>query len=102
MFGLQVLVIESRAGGAVTFDISTVGETALVFTPAAAVTKSSYYWWKIAFVCYTTGTWNIAYKLGGAGAATDWCICICSVIINLVWASAHIIKGKKLCQTIQI
>ena len=24
----------------------------------------------IAFICYTTGTWNIAYKLGGAADAT--------------------------------
>ena len=63
-------VIESRAGGAVTHDISTVGETALVFTPAAVVTNLLSTGGTIAFICYTTGIWNIAYKLGGAGTAT--------------------------------
>ena len=63
-------VIESRAGGAVTHDISTAGETALVFTPAAAATNLLTTGGTIAFICYTTGTWNIAYRLGGAGTAT--------------------------------
>jgi len=63
-------VIESRAGGAVTHDISTAGETALVFTPAAAATNLLTTGGTIAFICYTTGTWNIAYKLGGAADAT--------------------------------
>ncbi len=63
-------VIESRAGGAVTHDVSTAGETALVFTPAAAATNLLTTGGTIAFICYTTGTWNIAYKLGGAANAT--------------------------------
>ena len=63
-------VIESRAGNAVTHDISTVGETTLVFTPAAVTTNLLTTGGTIAFICYTTGTWNIAYKLGGAADAT--------------------------------
>ena len=63
-------VIESRAGAAVTHDISTAGETALVFTPAAVTTNLLTTGGTIAFICYTTGTWNIAYRLGGAGTAT--------------------------------
>ena len=62
-------VIESRAANAVTHDISTAGETALVFTPAAVTTNLLTTGGTIAFICYTTGTWNIAYKLGGAGTA---------------------------------
>jgi hypothetical protein len=62
-------VIESRAGNAVTHDISTVGETTLVFTPAAVTTNLLTTGGTIAFICYTTGTWNIAYRLGGAGTA---------------------------------
>ena len=63
-------IIESRAGGAVTHDVSTAGETALVFTPAGAATNLLTTGGTIAFICYTTGTWNIAYKLGGAADAT--------------------------------
>jgi hypothetical protein len=62
-------VIESRAGAAVTHDVSTAGETALVFTPADAATNLLTTGGTIAFICYTTGTWNIAYRLGGAGTA---------------------------------
>ena len=63
-------IIESRAAGAVTFDTSTAGETALAFTPAAAATNLLTIGSKIAFVCYTDGTWNIAYEFAGAAAAT--------------------------------
>ena len=63
-------VIESRAGGEVTFDISTAGETQLVFTPAGAATNLLTTGGMIAFICYETGTWTIASKLGGAADAT--------------------------------
>ena len=63
-------VIESRAGGEVTFDISTAGETQLVFTPAGAATNLLTTGGMIAFICYETGTWTIASKMGGAANAT--------------------------------
>ena len=63
-------VIESRAGGEVTFDISAAGETQLVFTAAAAATNLLTTGSMIAFICYTDGTWNIASKMGGAADAT--------------------------------
>ena len=63
-------VIESRAGGEVTFDISTAGETQLVFTAAAAATNLLTTGSMIAFICYETGTWTIASKMGGAADAT--------------------------------
>ena len=60
----------SRAGGEVTFDISTAGETQLVFTAAAAATNLLTTGSKIAFICYETGTWTIATEFSGAAAAT--------------------------------
>ena len=62
-------VIESRAGGEVTFDISTAGETQLVFTPANAATNLFTTGSKIAFICYETGTWTIATEFTGAAAS---------------------------------
>ena len=63
-------VIESRAGGEADIDISTAGETQLVFTAAAAATNLLTTGGMIAFICYETGTWHIASKLGGADDAT--------------------------------
>ena len=55
---------------AVTHDISTAGETQLVFTAAAAATNLLTTGSMIAFICYETGTWTIASKMGGAADAT--------------------------------
>ena len=63
-------VIESRAASEVDFDISAAGETQLVFTPAAAATNLLTTGGMIAFICYETGTWTIASRLGGAADAT--------------------------------
>ena len=59
-------VIESRGSSEVTFDISTAGETQLVFTPVNAATNLFTIGSKIAFICYETGTWHIAFEMGGA------------------------------------
>ena len=59
-------VIESRNSDEVTFDISTAGETQLVFTPVNAATNLFTIGSKIAFICYETGTWHIAFEMGGA------------------------------------
>ena len=56
-------VIESRAIAEVDFDISTAGETQLVFTPANAATNLFTTGSKIAFICYEKGTWHIASSL---------------------------------------
>jgi len=63
-------VIESRGSSEVTFDISTAGETQLVFTPANAATNLFTTGSMIAFICYEKGTWHIASKMGGAADAT--------------------------------
>ena len=63
-------VIESRATAEVDFDISTAGETQLVFTPANAATNLFTTGSMIAFICYEKGTWHIASKMGGAADAT--------------------------------
>ena len=63
-------VIESRATAEVDFDISTAGETQLVFTPANAATNLFTTGSMIAFICYETGTWTIASRMGGAADAT--------------------------------
>jgi len=63
-------VIESRAAAEVTFDISTAGETQLVYTPANAATNLFTTGSMIAFICYETGTWTIASRMGGAADAT--------------------------------
>ena len=63
-------VIESRGSSEVTFDTSAAGETQLVFTPANAATNLFTTGSMIAFICYETGTWTIASRLGGAADAT--------------------------------
>ena len=63
-------IIESRSGGEADVDISAAGETQLVFTAANAATNLLTTGSMIAFICYETGTWHIATKLGGAAAAT--------------------------------
>ena len=63
-------VIESRAAAEADFDISTAGETKLTFTPVDAATNLFTTGSKIAFICYETGTWTIASRLGGAADAT--------------------------------
>ena len=63
-------VIESRASNEVTFDTSAASETKLTFTPANAATNLLTTGGQIAFICYETGTWHIASKLGGADDAT--------------------------------
>ena len=63
-------VIESRATAEVTFDTSAANETKLTFTPANAATNLFTTGSMIAFICYETGTWHIATKLGGADDAT--------------------------------
>ena len=63
-------VIESRASSEVDFDISTAGETQLVFTPANAATNLFTTGSMIAFICYEKGTWHIASKMGGGADAT--------------------------------
>ena len=62
-------VIESRATDEVDFDISTAGETQLVFTPVDAATNLFTTGSKIAFICYETGTWHIAYEFTGAATS---------------------------------
>ena len=62
-------VIETRATDEVDFDISTAGETQLVFTPVDAATNLFTTGSKIAFICYETGTWHIAYEFTGAATS---------------------------------
>ena len=56
-------VIESRASSEADIDISTSGETQLVFTPANATTNLLTVGGQIAFICYEDGTWHIASSL---------------------------------------
>ena len=91
-------VIESRAASEVDFDISAAGETQLVFTPAAATTNLLTTGGMIAFICYETGTWTIASRLGGAADATTGAFAFAYIIINLVWASAHTNFRRNKCQ----
>ena len=62
-------VIESRATAEVTFDTSAANETKLTFTPANAATNLFTTGSMIAFICYETGTWTIASRMGGAADA---------------------------------
>tara|TARA_B100002019_G_scaffold22006_1_gene16707 strand:- start:1173 stop:1730 length:558 start_codon:yes stop_codon:yes gene_type:complete len=62
-------VIESRGSDEVTFDISTAGETQLVFTPVDAATNLFTTGSMIAFICYEKGTWHIASKMTGSDDA---------------------------------
>tara|TARA_R110002167_G_scaffold36233_1_gene114991 strand:+ start:442 stop:1035 length:594 start_codon:yes stop_codon:yes gene_type:complete len=52
-------VIESRNSNAVVYDTSTVGETALVFTPANNANNYISQGSKFLFWCSTTGEWNV-------------------------------------------
>mgnify|MGYP003628161415 FL=1 len=63
-------LIESRAAGEVTFDTSTAGETALVYTPANAATNLMTTGGKIAFMCFEDGIWTIATSFSTADNAT--------------------------------
>ena len=63
-------LIESRAAAEVTFDTSTAGETALVYTPVDAATNLFTTGSKIAFMCFEDGVWHIASEMGGAADAT--------------------------------
>jgi hypothetical protein len=55
-------VIPSRNAGAVTFSVSTEGQSTLVFTPATAATNlfslGSYIYW----TCTATGVWRMNYS----------------------------------------
>ena len=60
-------VVESTAANALTFDVSTVGETELKFTPAAAATNCMSTGSRIYFYCTTVGIWNISTDLDSIG-----------------------------------
>jgi len=63
-------IMESRGSSAVTFDVSTVGETLLKFTPANATTNLMSIGSYIYFTCTTAGKWNVSYNLQHLGAGT--------------------------------
>ena len=60
-------VIESTATNALTFDVSTAGETELKFTPANAATNCMSTGSRIYFYCTTAGIWNISTDLDSIG-----------------------------------
>ena len=60
-------VIESRDSSAVTFDLSTVGETNLVYTPAGAATNLFSIGSYIYFTCVEEGKWTINYNFQHLG-----------------------------------
>ena len=60
-------VIESTATNALTFDVSTAGETTLKFTPANAATNCMSTGSRIYFYCTTAGIWNISTDLDSIG-----------------------------------
>lgn len=60
-------VIESTATNALTFDVSTAGETELKFTPADAATNCMSTGSRIYFYCTTAGIWNISTDLDSIG-----------------------------------
>jgi len=62
-------VIESTGSSEITYDVSTAGETQLVFTPANAATNILTTGSKIYFVCFDDGTWNIDFEMTQAAAA---------------------------------
>jgi hypothetical protein len=62
-------VIESTGSNEITYDISTAGETNLVFTPANAATNILTTGSKVYFVCFADGVWNIDFEMTQAAAA---------------------------------
>ena len=67
-------VIESTGSSEITYDISTAGETNLVFTPANAATNILTTGSKVYFVCFADGTWNIDFEMTQAAAAVTGAI----------------------------
>jgi hypothetical protein len=59
-------VFESRATNAVTFDVSTAGETRLEYTPANAATNLLSIGSYIYFTCVQNGTWQLSADLNPA------------------------------------
>ena len=63
-------VFESRTSVAVSFDVSTAGETQLQYTPANAATNLFSIGSYIYFTCVQDGTWQISADLKSLGAGT--------------------------------
>jgi hypothetical protein len=63
-------VFESRTSVAVSFDVSTSGETRLEYTPANAATNLFSIGSYIYFTCVQNGTWQVSADLNSLGAGT--------------------------------
>jgi hypothetical protein len=63
-------VFESRTSVAVSFDVSTAGETRLEYTPANAATNLFSIGSYIYFTCVQNGTWQVSADLNSLGAGT--------------------------------
>jgi hypothetical protein len=63
-------VFESRTTAAVSFDVSTAGETKLEYTPANATTNLFSIGSYIYFTCVQNGTWQVSADLNSLGAGT--------------------------------
>jgi hypothetical protein len=63
-------VFESRTTAAVSFDVSTAGETQLQYTPANAATNLFSIGSYIYFTCVQNGTWQVSADLNSLGAGT--------------------------------
>ncbi len=63
-------VIETRSGDAATFDVSTEGETKLIFDPVAATTNLLTAGNMIYFWCTKAGEWHVAADLSTDVLAT--------------------------------
>jgi hypothetical protein len=63
-------VFESRTTAAVSFDVSTAGETRLEYTPANATTNLFSIGSYIYFTCVQNGTWQVSADLNSLGAGT--------------------------------
>jgi hypothetical protein len=63
-------VFESRTTAAVSFDVSTAGETQLQYTPANATTNLFSIGSYIYFTCVQNGTWQVSADLNSLGAGT--------------------------------
>jgi hypothetical protein len=63
-------VFESRTSVAVSFDVSTAGETQLQYTPANAATNLFSIGSYIYFTCVQNGTWQVSADLNSLGAGT--------------------------------
>jgi hypothetical protein len=63
-------VFESRTTAAVSFDVSTSGETQLQYTPANATTNLFSIGSYIYFTCVQNGTWQVSADLNSLGAGT--------------------------------